>query len=248
MSLAMIPATAHAASRRKAALPTVSALVAILASYIGELARILRGAQLLVQISTALWKARYLANLWNCPRSTAQGLSWWCGHEELQPCQSSNGHFVNYLSGAIRVRASTTTTLSSPINSASEYGPASGVAATNVSTPPDRASATSYHAANRSDNNSTASPVPSSTGSSHIATAIGFGVGVPLGIAALGFLGFLFYRERWRGQASEQLQANNRKAVRNSQRESIQEVSPIQRLWPQELHAEGRTVEAGGRY
>ncbi|KAI9873327.1 MAG: hypothetical protein M1830_000542 [Pleopsidium flavum] len=187
MSLAMISATAHAASRRKAALPTVSALVAILGSYIGELARILRGAQLLVQISTALRKARYLANLWNCPRSTAQGPSWWCGHEELQPCQSSNGHFVNYLSGAIRVRASTTATLSSPMNSASEYGTASGVAATNVSIPPDRASATSNHAANQSDNNSTTSPVPSSTGSSHIAMAIGFGVGVPLGVAALGF-------------------------------------------------------------
>lgn len=55
MFLAMIPATAHAASRRRAALPTVSALVAILSSYTVELAQIGRGAHLLVQTNTVLW-------------------------------------------------------------------------------------------------------------------------------------------------------------------------------------------------
>ncbi|KAE8446728.1 hypothetical protein EG329_011633 [Mollisiaceae sp. DMI_Dod_QoI] len=53
-----------------------------------------------------------------------------------------------------------------------------------------------------------------STGSSssNLGTAIGAGLGVPLGILALGILGFLFYRERRHSQYEAQ-QANARSQI-----------------------------------
>ena len=138
------------------------------------------------------------ANLWPCRPVNYEPSQWWCGDVSVTPiCQSGNqAHFRDYTSGSILGFPPITSSPSAATQSSCDwatttfYIPASSPA--KMSTAPSLSAQTQR----RSTNLPTDPPAPaqSQEPAASLPTAIGFGVGIPLGIAAIGFLGFLFWK------------------------------------------------------
>lgn len=132
------------------------------------------------------------ANLWKCHETTGNGVYWWCGQKTATACHTGKGAMTfGVAGGALQTivpepgaASSTSLTTSSPSNTATS---ATSSSASLVGSAPltITATATSTVENNGGSDKSNKTPV-----------AIGAGVGIPLGIAALGFLGFLIWREK----------------------------------------------------
>ena len=163
-------------------------------------------------------------------------IQWWCGNESVTPaCHSGDqAHLVDYSSGSIL-----------------GVGP---VTPTPCSTIGTQIYSTSFHASNTPTTLTTtqnaasvpptATPPPQSQ-PSQSATAIGAGIGVPLGIAATGFLGLIFWRERRRRKPH-----NNPETMRPKHDTTQAHNGWGAELWDtplrRELHGSGGTIELQG--
>lgn len=165
-----------------------------------------------------------LVNLWNCSplnTSTAAGWGngqWWCGDGiETAGCQTGvNASIVSYTSGAFlgtppitRTLSSATNAPSSPLttvfpavsntlSSSSSANPISGAAVPTqiqhepIGSPNATGVASTIHA---STNAAASASAETQRQSSSLPIALGVGISVPLTIATIGFLVFLFWRE-----------------------------------------------------
>ena len=213
---------------------------------------------LLLLVVTSSW-----ANLWICPQSNQR----WCGPNEREAaCQSvTDGHFNNYTAGSIlgfppltsstSAATATATDLATPAFCA---GPSSKTVTVPVSSPAKRATvspsssspvqtSTNPPLSAQTQEYSSSLPTDSSTishtqeHSASLPTAIGVGIGVPLVITAIGFLGFLFWKE-----AGRQRIRGSRWVSRESNNQSV--TVPVDRSWnelpdaslPRELDGIGR--------
>lgn len=164
-----------------------------------------------------------LSNLWKCPQ--LEPVQWWCGNtSETTPCQTGlKASFLGWENGYILGLPPLTTSLSAATRSASQCvttvfsaGPistattvqASSPASTSIDAPasnPAQGQSTNLHtdspASVQAQGQATILPTdPSVTAQSQehsasLPTAIGVGIGIPLGTAVIGFLVFLFWRE-----------------------------------------------------
>ena len=80
-----------------------------------------------------------------------------------------------------------------------------------MSTAPSLSAQTQRRSANLPTN--PPAPAQSQEHSASLPTAIGFGVGIPLGIAAIGFLGFLFWKATERQRKSKSQILNQKRAL-----------------------------------
>ena len=152
---------------------------------------------------------KYSMHLWRCPhttKNTSEPLEWWCSDEpETLPCQTgADANCVSYTAGSALGIPPITSILSSAIDTSTKLISlsSSSTAATSIDT------ATPTQDQHESIDLSTAKDaVPTSHApttartsaqgqpqSNKLPTAIGVGIGVPLEIATIGFLGFLFTR------------------------------------------------------
>ena len=202
------------------------------------------------------------ANLWICPQSNQR----WCGpNEREEACQVTNGHFNNYTAGSIlgfppltsstSAATATATDLATPAFCA---GPSSKTVTVPASSPAKRATvspsssspvktSTNPPLSAQTQDYSTSLPTDSSTishtqeHSASLPIAIGVGIGVPLVITAIGFLGFLCWKE-----AGRQRIRGSRWVSRESNNQSV--TVPVDRSWnelpdaslPRELDGIGR--------
>lgn len=178
------------------------------------------------------------ANLWPCRPVNYEPSQWWCGDVSVTPiCQSGNqGFFHDYTSGSILGFPPTTASPSASTQGSCElatttfYIPASAaiqsscdVATTTfhipAPSPTKMSTAPSLSAQTQrlSTNLPTDPPAPaqSQRHSANLTTAIGVGVGVPLGIAVIGFLGFFFWRAAERKRESKSRTLNQKHALGN---------------------------------
>ncbi len=151
-------------------------------------------------VRTNIW-----ANIFMCPGGgPSNNQTWWCGDGTV--CEgSSSASFIQYTSGSIlgfptiatiSTQLATTTQPQSAATSvartnspsASNSIPASILSASSQESLANPVSAAGTHTAS-SESSQTPHPAAS------MATGIGAGVGVPLGIAVVGLIGFLFWKE-----------------------------------------------------
>lgn len=216
---------------------------------------------LLLLVVTSSW-----ANLWKCPPQI-DPTQWWCGvNEQEVACQSvTDGHFNLYTPGSIlgfppltsstSAATATVTDLATPAFCA---GPSSKTVTVPASSPAKRATvspsssspvktSTNPPLSAQTQEYSTSLPTDSSTishtqeHSASLPIAIGVGIGVPLVITAIGFLGFLCWKEAGRQRIRE-----SRWVSRESNNQSV--TVPVARSWnelpdaslPRELDGIGR--------
>ena len=126
-------------------------------------------------------------------------IQWWCGNEsKTTACRDGiDAYFLNYTKGSILGFP--------PITSSSSVGTklASDIVTTTFSAKPT-SNPTSVLVSSPSKTSTDPSlPTQTQGHSASLPTAIGVGVGVPLGIASLGFLGFLFWKQLGRQRTSQ---------------------------------------------
>lgn len=151
------------------------------------------------------------SNLWHCPPVNNGGESWWCGNESVTTaCQTGvNASFVSYTDGSILGFPPLTPSPSAPSKSSSNLVATTSSAGPSSKAPTVTASSLAYTATGspgptqiqgQSIRPPTGSPMSAQTKapSTSLPTAIGVGIGVPLSIATVGFLGFLFWKEAMR--------------------------------------------------
>ena len=137
------------------------------------------------------------SNVWLCPGLNNGPIQWWCGDEsETTACRNGiDAYFLNYTKGSIlgfppitSYSSAGTTVFSDIVTTTFSAGPTSNPTIVLASSPSKTSAAPS-------------TPSQKQGHSASLPTAIGVGVAVPLGIAALGFLGFLFWKEVGRRQS-----------------------------------------------
>ena len=164
------------------------------------------------------------ANIWPCQPENSEPSQWWCGDVGVTPiCHSGNQAYIHdYTSGSILGFPPTTSSPSAATQSSCKlatttfyvpaYSPTKMCSdpslpvqtqrrSTNLPTalsPAKISTASSLPVQTQtwSTNLPTNPPAPAASQkhSASLSTAIGFGVGIPLGIAAIGFLSFLFWK------------------------------------------------------
>ena len=158
------------------------------------------------------------ANLWQCPSINNESTQWWCGVNELEEaCQSvTNAHFNSYTGGSIlgfppltsstlaaittSIDPATTAFSAEPIYKTITVSPSSSFPVERSTNPPLSAQ-TQEHSIGLSTDSST---IPhTQEHSTSLPIAIGVGIGVPLMITAIGFLGFLCWKEAGRHRIRE---------------------------------------------
>ena len=157
---------------------------------------------LLSLVQTNSW-----SNLWRCAPVNNESVQWWCGNEtETTACHAGiDAYFPSYPSGSILgfppVTPSSSapmTTFGSTVTTTFSAGPGSNAATVTAS------SATTVTAASPAEMSTDPSvPVQKQKHSASLPTALGVGIGVPLGIGIIGFLGFLSWREAARRRRSK---------------------------------------------
>ena len=130
------------------------------------------------------------SNIWICPPTNHGASDWWCGNStEATPCQNASnsvGRFETYTGGIVLGLP--------PITSSSAPTPP---ATTNAqATPAPSLLTASPHPV--ASNKPSQSPTVSQSRGENYSTAIGVGIGVPLGVAVIGCLAFLLWREQRR--------------------------------------------------
>ena len=149
--------------------------------------------QRLLTCSIIVNKGMSLA-IWKCPpNNTSDGDQWWCGDErKTSACQTGrDAHFVSYISG---IALAIPTTISTPSSAAKDPSTASTSLSSSLSVRSSPSTATDVSSTDHPSTNA-ATSAQGRPQSSSVPTAIGVGIGVPLGIAALGILGFLCIRQ-----------------------------------------------------
>ena len=150
--------------------------------------------------------------------NTSEPVQWWCGNdEETAPCQTGpNASFVSYTAGSAQGIAPITSSILSPsaidtsTKPTTSFSSSSSTAVTSIddtNTPTqDLHESTLGLSSTAKDDDAPISRSPTTAAissalpgqpqsSNKLPTAIGVGIGVPLGIATVGFLGFLFTRQ-----------------------------------------------------
>ena len=203
-------------------------------------------------------KKNNAGNLWKCQRmttNTSESPQWWCGNEgETAPCQTGvDANFVSYTPGFALGIAPITSILSSAIDTSTKP----------ISLSSSSTAVTSIHTAkptqdqHKSINQSTAkdavptshAPTTAATSaqgqpqSNKLPTAIGVGIGVPLGIATIGFLGFLFTRETKLKDKRKSINSSHESGLKVNVDASPMELRDTQR--PYELEDSGRNEMPG---
>ena len=147
------------------------------------------------------------ANLWPCAPGIIEPSQWWCGDKSVTPmCHSGNqGYIRDYTSGSILGFPPTTSSPSTATQSSCDTATTTFYIPASFSAKLSKAPSLSAQTQRRSTNVPTDPPAPaqSQEHSAGLPTAIGFGVGIPLSIAAIGFLGFLYWRAVKRQDKSE---------------------------------------------
>ena len=163
-------------------------------------------------INMTIVNKQYAIDLWKCPRMTkttnaSEPYEWWCGNdEETPPCQTGpDSSFVTYTDATALLIAPTTSSPSSAIDASTKpislSSSSTDVTSIDTATPRQNphesiGQSTAKDAAPTSHAPRTvATSAQGQPPSNKLPTAIGVGIGVPLGIATIGFLGFLFTRE-----------------------------------------------------
>lgn len=156
------------------------------------------------------------SNLWHCPPVNNANEGWWCGNSgETTPCQPGiHASFVPYTTGyilgfppLITPTSALTKDPSNLVITGSSVGPSSKTSTISTSSPMD--TSTGPFVPTRTQEQSTRlptdPPIPAQTQahSTSLPTAIGVGIGVPLGIATIGLLAFLFWKESVRQRRSK---------------------------------------------
>ena len=129
--------------------------------------------------------------IWKCPDASSPR-QWWCGYGAKTFVDYTSGHFLG--TAFNRSTSLQSATDIAPIDLASAKTTSPTTAQSQPHQQSGLPSATGVAAPNQASTDSAAS-AQGSRRSSSPSTAIGVGIGVPLGIAATGFLGFLFARE-----------------------------------------------------
>ena len=154
------------------------------------------------------------SNLWLCPSLNNGPIQWWCGNEsKITACQDgTDAYFNNYTKGSIlgfppvTSSSSAGTKLSSDIVTTTfSAQPISNTISVLVSPPSKTSTDPSLPTQTQGPSKTSTDPSLPTQTQGHSAsspTAIGAGVGVPLGIAFLG-LGFLFWKQVGRQRASQ---------------------------------------------
>ena len=125
--------------------------------------------------------------MWNCgAKNNSLGGPWWVGDSgSVTPCESGErASFTTWPSAKIGKVIQRTKALSTSASTTAAATP-SVVDVPSIALSTTKASATA-----------TNQPRQSSDGSSRLPVALGAGIGIPLGVAAVGFLAFLFWKVR----------------------------------------------------
>ena len=131
------------------------------------------------------------SNVWLCPGLNNGPIQWWCGDEsETTACRNGiDAYFLNYTKGSVLGFPPVTSSSSASIQISSEL-------VTTTFSAKSASNPTSVLTSSPSKTlTETSMPTQTQGHSNSLPTAIGLGVGVPLGIACLGFLGFLFWKK-----------------------------------------------------
>ena len=131
------------------------------------------------------------SKLWLCPSLNNGPVQWWCGNEsETTPCRNGvDAYFLNFTKGAVLGFP--------PITSSSSAGTKifSDIVTTTFSAEPTSNPASVLASSPSKTSTDPSMPTQTQGHSASLPTAVGVGIGVPLGIACLGFLGFLFWKQ-----------------------------------------------------
>lgn len=154
------------------------------------------------------------SNIWKCPPVNG-GTEWWCGNEtETTACQIGiNASFISYTSGSIlgfppltSSPSAITQSIDDPVTTTFSVETDSGEISVSTSSSSYTSTSPSLSAQNPKQSISlpTDPSMPASTQkhSTSLPTAMGAGIGIPLGMAILGFLGFLFWKNAVRQRKS----------------------------------------------
>ena len=152
-------------------------------------------------------------DIWQCPPVNNGPVRWWCGDTSVTPaCQSGDSASFYILTNASELgfppmtfsQSVATRDLSDLVTNIFS----SGTTNSKATIVPASSPAKTY----------TDASVPAQTPehSANLTTAIGVGVGVPLGIAAIGFLGFLFWRATERKHKNKSRILNQEHALGDS--------------------------------
>ena len=155
-------------------------------------------------------------NIWQCPPIDNGAIQWWCGNSsDTTPCQIGvNASFVSYIDGTILglppVTSSPSTATKDFSNIVTTTFSAGGIPEATTVTASSLAKTftdnlVSAQPTAQSSRRPTNPPAPTQTQDSaaNLPTAIGVGISVPLGIATIGLLGFLFWKEAARQRRSK---------------------------------------------
>ena len=138
------------------------------------------------------------SNVWLCPGVNNGPIQWWCGNEtETTACRDGkDAYFLNYTKGSILGFP--------PVTSSSSAGTKllTDIMTTTFFAKPTSESTSALVSSLPKTSTAPSSPTQTHGQSASLPTAIGAGVGVPLGIASLGFLGFLFWKQVGRQRTS----------------------------------------------
>lgn len=158
----------------------------------------------LILVSASSW-----TDIWQCLVSSSYTLKWWCGDESVTtPCQSGvNAIFLSPTFGSILgfppVTSSQAAATSTLINTAITIF-SSGLSSTTIISSGLDSKQISVSASSRAKATTNPSvPAQTQERSASLPTAIGLGIGVPLGIAVIGFLSFMMWKEAGRQRTSE---------------------------------------------
>ena len=146
----------------------------------------------------------------------------WCGNEsETAACQTGiDAYFFDYKTGSVLgippVTSSSSTATQTTTFSAGPTLKSTSVQASSL-TQTSTNSAVPTQAQKQSTNQPTDSPAPTQNQehSASTPTAIGIGIGVPLGIAAIGFLSLLLWKEGRRQRTSKSRIQNHEPTLGN---------------------------------
>ena len=172
------------------------------------------------------------SNLWRCTPVNNGPVNWWCGNESKTPaCHAGpDALFPSYPSGSILGFPPLTPSSSALITTSSitvtTAAPVTTASPAKTSTDPSV-------------------PVQTQKHSASLPTALGVGLGVPLGIATIGFLGFLFWKEAVRRRRSKP-RTLSQEAVLNQTNKSA--LAAVDGSWTEghELPDAQRPREMGG--
>ena len=160
------------------------------------------------------------SNLWPCRPVDYEPSQWWCGDVSVTSiCQSGNqAYFLDYTSGSILGFPPMTSSPSAATQSSCDLATITFYISASSSSKVSTAPSLSAQTQKRSTALPTDPPAPaqSQEHSASLPTAIGFGVGIPLGIAAIGFLGFLFWQAAGRQSKSKSRVLSQKNALEHS--------------------------------